>query len=211
MTSTTQGSGMGSHQHKPPSPLSSALDAALKDAGLRVSQRSSVACGEVLEVEGPGIAAQSLAIFTSAHEGLQVGAKVTPPECSKLKGTSPTSDQALLLLGALSSALSARKLNVQSQMGANGFESYMITAHLCDDSSAAEIAKTIHEVQNAAQEIETAFSSEGDFKTRILLLGRVSAYAPKLQAVEATAAVVPSFDTRVRDQLMKKAAERSRQ
>jgi hypothetical protein len=212
MTPTTQGSGMGGSQHPKGQPaLSSALEAALKQAGLRVSRLGSMACGEVLEAEGPGVAAQSLVIFTSAHEGLQIGMKVTPPECSKLAGAAPTSDQSLLLLGALTTALNVRKLNVQAQTGANGLESYMITAHLCDDSDAKQITNRLNELRTAAQEVETALSSAGVVKDQILSLGRVSAYAPKLLSAEAQAAVVPSFDARVRDQLMKKAAERSKQ
>jgi len=212
MTQTTQGSGMSSH--RPPKSqaiLSSALENALKQAGIHVGQRTSVACGEVLEAEGPGIAPQSLVIFSSPQEGVQIGARITIPECSKLTGTAATSDQALILLGALTTAAAAQKLSVQALAGANGLEGYMVSAHACDDTDADHIKTKVRDLRAAAQEIETALAASGELKDRILSLARVSAYVPKLQVSDGKPMVVPSFDTQVRDQMMKKTAERAKQ
>jgi hypothetical protein len=204
MSPTTQGGGMGAQGRSPDQGRMATITALLRQADIQPGKRTSMQGVEVVEATASGLAPQSLVVFQSQNEGMHLGLKVGIPGNSALANQKPYSEPVLLALGALTVALSPLGLRADLLSGPDGAQALLIVAHACETKDPAVIRGKLVTLRSVSARIAEALVAPGADLVRVIRtsLG-VRGFAQKWHTAGREASVVPTFDTAVRDRMMR--------
>jgi hypothetical protein len=204
MSPTTQGGGMGAQGRSPDEGRMATITALLRQADIQPGKRASMQGANVVEASAPGLAPQSLVVFQSQDEGMHLGLKVGIPANSALVNQKPYSDSVLLALGALTVGLGPLGLRAELLSGSEGAEGFLIIAHACDPKDPAVLRSRLVSLRSVSTRISEALAvPSADLVAALRASLGVRGFTEKWHTSGREAVVVPTFDTAVRDRMMK--------
>jgi hypothetical protein len=204
MSPTTQGGGMGAQGRSLDQGRMASITALLRQAEIQPGKRTSMQGVEVVEATASGLAPQSLVVFQSQDEGMHLGLKVGIPGNSALANQKAYSEPVLLALGALTVGLSSLGLRADLLSGPDGVQAFLIVAHACETKDPAVIRGKLATLRSVGARIAEALAaSAADLVGALRTSLGVRGFAPKWHTAGREASVVPTFDTAVRDRMMR--------
>lgn len=211
MSPTTQGGGMGAQGRSPDQGRLAAITALLRQADIQPGKRTSIQGVNVVEATAPGLAPQSLVVFQSQDDGMQLGLKVPFSADSALANQKPSSEAVLAALGAIAVGLSPLGLRADLLSGPDGTRAILIVAHVCETKDPAVIRVKLATLRSVSTRIAEALAAPGaDLVRAIRASLGVQGFTQKWHTSGREAVTVPTFDTAERDRMMRETGVASR-
>lgn len=177
----------------------------LKEAGLSLKATESMEGVRIHEFERPGCPDQRGVVLGDERRGITVGIRLELPEGASLRNASPTSMEALALLGALSRSLQARGLQAQLLTGQQGLEAVLVSRHLCGGGGRPDLRQHIADIAEVIEGISPSIHARGEELVERILDRTTLLHAGVLKELKPVSPlVVPTFDETQRDRMMKK-------
>lgn len=181
----------------------SAQERSFREAGFTVAASTAIHGGKVYELTSAECAGVRVAVLHTPGKGLTVGGRVELSQ-SDLKGTSADSEQALLVLGALTAGLQPQGIEAHFLAGNEGIEGLMLSVHVCQDKGEPEQLKaSIVKITQAAEAVAKAVTQRGpDRLVAVRQAARLAKAAPA-EVARVQVSVAPTFDLAARDRMMR--------
>jgi len=177
----------------------------LAEAEISILTKTDTQGGLLHELEPSHCGGKRGLVFERQEKDTIVAVRVEIPETNSVRNSPLNSAEALQLLGALTQSLQSRDAEVKLISDDRGVAAILVSNRLCERQiNAALLSKRLNQVQELVKEIEPALSSNG--QTLIdNIMNRVRPIVAEItrDVSQETAVIVPTFDERARDLMMK--------
>lgn len=174
-----------------------------REAGFTIATSTALHGARVYELTSAECAGIRVAVLHTANKGLTLGGRIELSQ-SDLMGTSADSEQALLVLGALTAGLQPQGIEAHFLAGNQGLEGLMLSVHVCQDKGEPEQLKTqIARLARAAEAVAKALAQRGPDRLAAVRLAARLAEAAPAEVARVQVSVAPTFDLAARDRMMR--------
>lgn len=186
---------------KPPRASASAL---LNETQIAIAESIAVQGGKIHALEPAQWCGRRTLVFDEKGKGITVAIRSELPEMSPLRNVSLTSQEALLLLGALNYSLQAHDADTKLVGGNQGLEAILISRRLCESEiDSSTLSHHLNQIQDIIQSIEPVLSLSG----QVLIDSVIEHVRPVIsaqtnEALKAEPMIVPTFDEEARNRMM---------
>lgn len=175
------------------------------EAELAFTAPEAIGRARIREFERPGCPGQRGMVFEDERGATTVGIRLDLPRESSLRDASPTSIEALSVLGALTRSLQSRNLQAQLIGGERGLEALLVSRHICAGEERPDLRTLVAEISEVLEGIATALEARGQELVDRILDRTAPQYVGVLKDLKPlNPLIVPTFDEAQRDRMMKR-------
>jgi hypothetical protein len=180
------------------------MNVMLQEAQIPVRESVEIQGGRLHELEPSHYCGRRALVFESKEKGITVAIRADIPEKSPLRDTQVTSNEALLLLGALTFSLQTQNVETKLINGQRGLEAFVLSSRLCEaESDPGTISRYLNRLQDIVQAIEPVLSLTGQtLIDRVIDAVRLHIAAPTKEVQRVEPVIVPTFDEEARNRMM---------